>query len=47
MPLKKTLEIVKNNKILQEKLNISLKDYEKYSQKYSSIELEIIPIKKR
>ena len=44
---KKSLEIIQKNKKLQEKLKISLNDYKKYSEKYSTIEIEIIPIKSK
>ena len=37
----KTLEIMKCNKRLQKRLNLTIKDYEKYSQLYSSIEIEL------
>ena len=37
----KTLEIMKYNKRLQKRLNLTIKDYEKYSQLYSSIEIEL------
>ena len=37
----KSLEIVKYNKKLQIKLNLSINDYKEYSQKRSSIEIEI------
>ena len=37
-------KIIKNNKLLQNKLNINIKDYQEYSQKLSLIELEILPI---
>ena len=36
-----TLNIMKYNKKLQKRLNLSIKDYKKYSQLYSSIELEL------
>ena len=38
---KKLLEIVKLNKKLQKIMNLSIKDYQKYSESYSSIELEL------
>ena len=41
----KSLEIIKYNKKIQNRLNISIKDYKDYSEIYSSIEIEIIPIK--
>ena len=37
----KLLEIIKCNKKMQNKLNISIKDYKEYSQLYSSIEIEL------
>ena len=41
---KKTLEIVKNNKNIKKRINISINDYKEYSEKYSSIEVEIKPV---
>ena len=41
MPKKKKLEIVKYNKRIQNRLNLSIKDYKEYCE----IEIEIIPIK--
>ena len=41
----KSLKIIKYNKKIQNRLNISIKDYKEYSEIYSSIEIEIIPIK--
>ena len=38
------LEIIKNNKKIQERLNVDIKNYKEYSEKYSSIEIEIIPV---
>ena len=43
MTKKKKLEIVKYNKRIQNRLNLSIKDYKEYSETYSSIEIEIIP----
>ena len=40
---KKSLDIVKYNKRLQNRINLSIKDYKEYSEKFSSIEIEIIP----
>ena len=37
----KSLEIIKYNKRLQNRLNLSIKDYKEYSQLYSSIEIEL------
>ena len=42
---KKSLEIFRYNKNLQKRLNISIKNYKEYSEIYSSIEIELIPIK--
>ena len=43
----KSLAIVKYNKKMQNRLNINLKDYKEYSEIYSSIEIEIIPIENK
>ena len=40
---KKSLEIVKYNKNNQKRLNLSINDYKNYSEKFSSIEIEIVP----
>ena len=45
MPKKKKLAIVKYNKKIQNRINLSVKDYKEYSETYSSIEIEIIPAK--
>ena len=42
---KKSLDIIKYNKSIKERMNISIKDYKEYSEIYSSIEIEIKPIK--
>ena len=42
---KKKLEIVKYNKKIQNRINLSVKDYKEYSERFSSIEVEIIPTK--
>ena len=44
----KALGIIKCNKKIQNRLNITIKDYKEYSEIYSSIEIEIelIPIEK-
>ena len=39
----RTLEIIKINKNMQQKLNLTLHDYKEYSEKFSIIEIEIIP----
>ena len=42
IPQKKTsLEIIKNNKKIQQKLNLSINDYKKFSEEFSSIEVEL------
>ena len=45
MSKKKKLEIIKYNKKIQNRINLSVKDYKEYSEAYSSIEIEIIPTK--
>ena len=42
---KKSLEIVKYNKRIQNRINLNVKNYKEYSETYSSIEIEIIPTK--
>ena len=42
---KKKLEIVKYNKRIQNRINLSVKNYKEYSETFSSIEIEIIPTK--
>ena len=37
---KKSLDIIKYNKNIQKRINISIKDYKEYSEIYSSIEIE-------
>ena len=44
LPKKKMLKIIKQNKVIQNKLEISLNDYVKYSEIFNPIEIEIIPI---
>ena len=39
----KSLEIIKYNKMIQNRIDISINDYKEYSEIYSSIEIEIIP----
>ena len=41
---KKTLDIIKYNKNIRNRININIKDYKEYSQIYSSIETEIKPV---
>ena len=45
MTKKKKLEIVKYNKKMQNRINLSVKDYKEYSETFTSIEIEIIPTK--
>ena len=42
---KNFLKIIRLNKNIQNKLNLNINDYKKYSELYSSIEIEIIPVK--
>jgi len=41
---KKSLEIVKYNKRMQNRISLSIKDYKEYSEKFTPIEIEIIPV---
>ena len=41
---KKLLNIVKYNKKIKKRINIKINDYKEYSEKYSSIEIEIKPV---
>jgi len=41
---KTSLEIIKYNKKIQNRINITFNEYKEYSKKYSSIEIEIVPI---
>ena len=41
---KKILTVVKYNKNIMNRINININDYKEYSEKYSSIEIEIKPI---
>ena len=41
---KRTLEIVKNNKNIKKRIHLNINDYKEYSEKYSSIEIEIKPV---
>ena len=45
MTKKKKLEIVKYNKKIQNRINLSVKDYKVYSETFTPIEIEIIPTK--
>ena len=42
---KKCLDIIKYNKNIKDRMNITIKDYKEYSEIYSSIEIEIKPAK--
>ena len=42
MKKSKSLEIMKYNKKLQKRLNLSINNYKEYSELYSSIEIELI-----
>ncbi len=41
----KTLDIIKYNNNIKERINLSIKDYKDYSELYSSIEIELKPVK--
>ena len=41
----KSLEIIRYNKSIQKRIKIDINNYREYSEKYSSIEIEIIPMK--
>ena len=43
---KKSLDILKYNKNITERINININNYKEYSELYSSIEIEIKPVKK-
>ena len=43
----KALNIAKYNKNLKKRININTNDYKEYSEKYSSIEIEIKPVSKK
>ena len=44
---KKSLDIIKYNNNIKERMNISIKDYKEYSEIYSPIEIEIKPVKNK
>ena len=44
---KKTLYIVKYNKNIKNRININIKDYKEYSEIYSSIIIEMKPVKNK
>ena len=45
MTKRRALELIKYNKNIQKRMNININNYKDYSEKYSSIEIEIIPMK--
>ena len=45
IPRKKLLKTIKYNKSIQKRIDININHYKVFSEQYSSIELEIIPIK--
>ena len=45
MTERKSLETIRYNKSIQKRVNININHYKAYSEKYSSIELDIIPMK--
>ena len=42
-----SLEIIKYNINIQKRMNININNYKDFSEKFSSIELEIIPIQNK
>ena len=44
---KRTLNMIKYNKNIKKRIKININDYKEYSEKYSSIELEIKPVKNK
>jgi len=44
---KKVLEIIKYNKNIKDRINITIKDYKECSEIYSSIEMEIKPVENK
>ena len=44
---KKSLEIMKYNENIKKRINLNINDYKEYSEIYSSIEIEIIPVKNK
>ena len=45
IPRRRSLKTIKYNKSIQKRLDISINDYKYFSEQYSSIDIEIIPIK--
>ena len=44
MSKRKSLETIRYNKSIQKRINININHYKAFSEKYSSIELDIIPM---
>ena len=42
-----SLEIIKKNKQIQKRIGINLNNYKEYSEKYSTIEIEVIPVQEK
>ena len=47
MTERKTLEVIKYSKSIQKRISKDVNNYKDYSEKYSSIEIEIIPMKNK
>ena len=47
MTERKSLEVIKYNKSIQKRISKDVNNYKDYSEKYSSIEIEIIPMKNK
>ena len=45
IPERKSIETIRYNKSIQKRIGININHYKAYSEKYSSIELDIIPMK--
>ena len=45
MPERKSLETIRYNKNIQKRIDININHYKAYSEEYSAIELDIIPMK--
>ena len=45
LKIKKTLETIRYNKSIQKRIGVNINHYKAYSEEYSSIELDIIPMK--
>ena len=45
IPKRKSLEAIRYNKSIEKRINININHYKVYSEKYSSIELDIISMK--